>query len=120
MAAYWFFAILIASVTAAVNVTDSHPAKQTLPDVPAVAQVLAQARRAIGYENLKACKGAFLLQGKADEHGISGTYCLQFTPQGQFLRRLDSRVKDLAAFDGVVGWGVDVSGTPRILEMDDL
>src|SRR5262249_34962640 len=39
---------------------------------------------------------------------------------GQFLQRFDSRVKHLVAFDGVTGWGVDVSGTPRILEMDDL
>src|SRR5262249_21858655 len=85
-----------------------------------LAQILAKARAAFGYEHLKAHSGGILLQGTWEGHGLKGTYRLQFTPGGQFLQRLDGRAQDLVAFDGVTGWAVDVSRTPRILEMDDL
>jgi hypothetical protein len=67
-----------------------------------------------------ACTGAFLLQGDSDEHGLEGSYRLQFTPRGQFLQQFDSSVKQLVAFNGVTGWGFDASRAPLILEMDDL
>src|SRR5262249_2749617 len=102
------------------DVTDSQPTKQTAAPVPDLAQVLSRAREAIGYKSLMTCKGTLLLQGESNEHDLQGAYSLQFTSDGQFLQKLDSRVKELVAFDGITGWGVDASGTPRVLEMDDL
>jgi hypothetical protein len=88
-----------------------------VPDVP---QVLTLARKALGYENLLTHPGGFQLEGTWEGRGLKGSFTMYFTPRGQFLRRIDSRVKELVAFDGLTGWGVDVTGTPRILEMDDL
>jgi hypothetical protein len=88
--------------------------------LPDLNEILAKTRAAIGYENLKARLGGVLLEGDCEEHELKGTFRLQFAPQGQFRRQIQSQVKDLVAFDGLSGWGVDASGTPRILELDDL
>jgi hypothetical protein len=100
--------------------TDSPPPAEPAPPLSDLTPILAKARAAVAYENLKARTGGLLLEGDWEEHELKGRFSLQFTPRGQFRRRIDTRLKDLVAFDGVTGWGVDTSGMPRILEMDDL
>jgi hypothetical protein len=98
--------------------TNQADAKQV--SLPEVREVLALARAGMGYENLKAHPSGFQVEGTWEGHGLKGHFTLQFTPRGKFLRRIESRVNDLVAFDGVTGWGVDFTGVPHVLEMDDL
>jgi hypothetical protein len=118
-----FISVLI-GLTPLTGTTQAQTAKKPPPGAaeptPDLEQVLVRARTAIGLEALKSCSAGLVLEGDWAGYGLNGSYRLQFTPRGEFLQRIDCGVHDLVAFDGVTGWGVDPSGTPRILEMDDL
>ena len=60
------------------------------------------------------------MEGTAEYQGMKGTYGLVFTPSGKFKQTIHVRRDQIVAFDGRTGWGVDWSGTPRVLQLDDL
>jgi hypothetical protein len=118
----WFggIAIGLAAAWAGVEGMSEPAAKPSQGAVSELGEVLKQARTAIGYELLKAHSAGFQIEGRWEGHGLKGRFRLDFTPRGKFRRRITSDISDLVAFDGVTGWGVDFTGVPRVLEMENL
>src|SRR5262245_44454057 len=85
---------------------------------PEVSAVLTQIRTAVGYDALQNLSGV-VLEGTARDNGMDGTYHLTFSPTGHFVRRTQTRWAEVAGFDGTTGWGLDHSGAPRVLELED-
>ena len=82
--------------------------------------VLARIRKAIGYAALEAQQRGVLVDGVANYESLQGPYTLLFDARGRFIQKIRLSREQIVAFDGTTAWGVDWSGTPRVLELNDL
>ncbi len=82
-----------------------------------VRQVIANVRKAIGYEQLRAQKKGFQLEGTANVAGIESTFTYLLTPDGRFARSINGRLSSHSAFDGKTAWTRDWSEVTRIIEL---
>jgi predicted aspartyl protease len=81
--------------------------------------VLAKIRDAVGYRSLQKQSAWVLIEGVADHQGLRGPCTLTYTPDGKFLQRLKLKREIIIGYDGATCWGVDWSGTPRVLEFEE-
>jgi hypothetical protein len=102
-----FSVLLSGGPTAAAEATD-------------VARVLAKIREAVGYHAMQEHAGGVLVEGDARYQGLKGRYSLLFTPGGKFLQKVHLRRDQIVGGDGTTCWGVDWSGAPRVLELEEL
>ena len=76
--------------------------------------------RRSGIERLQQQAGGILVEGVAQLQGLHGPYTLAYTPDGKFLQKLKLRRELISGYDGTTCWAVDWSGTPRVLELEEL
>jgi hypothetical protein len=111
-------ALALACVTVAsvlMQATDASAADRD--DTPAI---LARIRRAIGPPALADFPHGVLVEGVARYQGLSGPYTLLSDSRGRFVQTIRLARDQIVGFDGTTAWGVDWSGTPRVLELADL
>jgi hypothetical protein len=84
------------------------------------ATILARIRQAIGSPALAAFPHGVLIEGVAQYQGLSGPYRLLSDSRGRFVQTIRLARDQIVGFDGTTAWGVDWSGTPRVLELADL
>ena len=80
-----------------------------------LAEVLERARGAVGRLDHHVVLG-----GPARRHGLDGVVTLALSPRGAFVDRFQGRVSTVVGFDGETGWGLDMSGMPRTLDLDEV
>ncbi len=82
--------------------------------------VLDKARHAVGSARPGLPGTHIILAGPSERHGLSGRCTLTIGPSGEFLDRFDGPLSTAAGFDGETGWGLDMTGMPMRLDLDDL
>ncbi len=82
--------------------------------------ILARIRQAIGTPALAAQPHGVRIEGMARYQGLSGPYTLRCDSRGRFVQTIRLARDQVVGFDGTTAWGVDWSGTPRVLELADL
>jgi hypothetical protein len=87
---------------------------------PELATVLQKIRGAMGCDALANHVNGVEMSGRADVNGLQGPFTLSFTPDGRFCRRVQTPAPEVTAFDGTTGWGLDWTGVPRVLELENL
>ncbi len=85
-----------------------------------LSEILERARAAVGWAKLRALEQHVVLSGPSDRYGVAGRVTLTFSTHGEFVDRFEGGIGTTAAFDGRVGWGLDMSGMPMPLDLDDL
>jgi predicted aspartyl protease len=83
-----------------------------------ISNVLDQVRLASGYKSA-APTSATHLEGTAHHHGLDGRYRLWFA-EGRFRKEVECAAPETVGFDGKVGWALDSTGMPRVLELEEL
>jgi hypothetical protein len=83
-------------------------------------EVLAKIRDAVGYRSLQKQRDGLLVEGVAELQGLRGPYTLAYTSDGKFLQRFKLRREIITGSDGAICWARDWSGTPHVLEFDEL
>ena len=83
-------------------------------------EILANVRRAVGYENLASYEQDILLTGRGEQLGLAGDVSLRVAPDGRILSAFNGRLDMRAAFDGQRGWIIDYRGLLRPLELEEL
>jgi len=91
------------------------PPVSTAPAKLDLAEVLANVRKAIGYEQLKKHEGGILIDEVSDMYGHASKCSLLFTPK-KYVCRV-SGIDWTFGFDGTDFWAVDWSGTPYVQEL---
>ncbi|HKS26218.1 MAG TPA: retropepsin-like aspartic protease [Pyrinomonadaceae bacterium] len=84
------------------------------------AEALARVRTAVGYERLRSHSRGVVAEGTARFRGMDSKYTFTFTPDGRFRAEIAGPLGDVTGFNGTVGWEVDWSGMPRVLELEDI
>jgi predicted aspartyl protease len=79
------------------------------------AEVLERARAAVGRLDRHV-----LLDGPSRRNGLDGEVALALSPDGAFVDRFQGRVGTVVGFDGERGWGLDMSGMPMALDLDEI
>ena len=92
----------------------------TAPAEPSVDDVLANVRKAIGYEQLKRYEHGIIVEGTTDEYWVDGKYSLMFAQDGKFIEKVDSKLSRSFGFDGTTGWAVDYAGVPQRVDLAEL
>ncbi len=82
--------------------------------------ILARIRQATGSPAIAAQPQGVLIEGMARYQGLSGPYTLLSDSRGRFVQTIRLARDQVVGFDGTTAWGVDWSGTPRVLELADL
>jgi Aspartyl protease len=82
--------------------------------------VLQKARHALGCARLGVPRGHIVLAGPSERHGLAGRCALTIAPSGAFLDRFEGPLSTALGFDGETGWGLDMTGMPMRLDLDDL
>jgi hypothetical protein len=101
------FSLLLSGNPAAAEATD-------------LARVLAKIREAVGYTAMQQHPGGVLVEGDAQYQGLKGPYSFLYATGGKFLQKIHLRRDQIIGCDGTTCWGVDWSGTPRVLELEEL
>ncbi len=84
------------------------------------ATILARIRHAMGSPALAAFPHGVLIEGVAQYQGLSGPHTLLSDSRGRFVQTIRLARDQVVGFDGTTAWGVDWSGTPRVLDLADL
>jgi len=79
-----------------------------------VLEILARARASAGR-----LTDDVTLSGPSERTGLSGETHVTLSPDGRFVERVASRAGTTTGFDGRRGWGLDLSGMPLTLDLDD-
>jgi hypothetical protein len=106
--AVWLACIVIAALAPAATEAQS------------AAEALTRVRAATGYERLQSHANGLVAEGTARFRGLDSKFAFIFTPDGRFRTEIGGPLGDIRGFDGAVGWEVDWSGMPRILELEDI
>lgn len=86
---------------------------------PEVERVLERARRAIGYDALRAFDGSFRVSGRVEFEGASGRYDLRFSGDGLFVKRVSDGEDSETRFDGERLWRTEDGGPARPIDLED-
>lgn len=94
-------------------------ARDDVSDAARVSQVLARARRAIGWEHLAPAGSAVRVRGAARFLGTDAEQTILFDGQGRFWQSFEGDLVQQSGLDGDTAWVVDWTGTSRVLELGE-
>lgn len=83
-----------------------------------VAQVLADAREALGWDAVERA-AAVRVRGDARLLGTAALQTELFDARGRWVQTFEGPLPQQAGSDGTTQWSVDWSGTPRVMELGD-
>lgn len=86
---------------------------------PPAAEILANVRKAVGFDGLGGYPHGVVLAGKADVGGMPCTYTHVLDAQGRDFRRMAGAITIESGFDGEREWVRDLGGEPRVLGLGE-
>lgn len=78
-------------------------------------EIRERARAAVGR-----LSGDVALTGPSERNGLVGETSITLSPDGRFVERFRGRVSTTIGFDGRRGWGLDMTGMPMPLDLENL
>lgn len=87
---------------------------------PSSTEALARVRAAVGYERLQSQASGVVARGTARYRGLDSKFTFLFTPDNRYRSEIAGPLGRIAGFNGTVGWEVDSTRMPRVLELEDL
>lgn len=84
------------------------------------AEVVAAARRALGWDCLAGSEGGVRVAGAARFLGTDATQTLLFDGAGRFVETFEGKLRQSDGTDGKTAWVRDWTDTPRVLTLGDL